>query len=114
MPYRTLWHITPSANVDSILIGGIDPAYDIRGKGEIWLVQWKSIAWALAHVSMRKGLPVSQLACLSVHIRGDRCIHFNRGVWKTRYPCYSIGVYQPERVMASWESQRMFMRKHGR
>jgi hypothetical protein len=63
-----VYHITPTSNIPSILIYGIDPQYS-NGKDErSWYVAKHKIDWALVHISMTYDLPVGELSVCCCHV----------------------------------------------
>lgn len=103
----TLWHITPIMNVDSILWSGIDPRYSTGKHEKSWYVRWWGIAWALAHISMKKHIPIWQLVCFRVKVPKECVTHFNRNVYTTKYVTKSSFYMSAERALSQWEKQRI-------
>jgi hypothetical protein len=113
MAPKTLWHVTPAVNVPSIQYEGIDPRCDEKGKGEVWLVGWQGIEWAIAHVSFKKRVPPWQLACIRVKVAKVKLRHFNRNVWVAKVVIKADEIMSAERVISQYEKQR-YGRKYAR
>jgi len=103
----TLWHISPMMNVDSILWSGIDPRYSTGKLERCWYVKWWGIAWALAHISMKKRIPIWQLACFRVRVPQESVTHFNRNVFTTKHVVKTSFYMSAERALSQWEKQRI-------
>jgi len=86
MPQRTLYHVTPSANLDSIQVGGLDPLRS-RGKTKAtWLVTESRIPWALSHTSYRHGCSVGALSVCTVVTDQSKLMRTRlRGVWASKH-----------------------------
>lgn len=102
----TLWHISPAMNAESILFKGIDPDYSTGKFKRSWFVRWYGIAWALAHVSMKKRIPIWQLACFRVKVNEESVTHFNRNVYTCKDVVITRFMMSGERALARWENQR--------
>jgi len=107
---KTLWHVTFAGNVESIQAIGIHPKFDKKEKGEIWLVEWHGIAWAILHVSFKKRVPPWLLACIKVNVRGVPLRHFNRRVWVAKEILAPKQIMSAERALSQWEKQRAGMK----
>lgn len=83
----TLYHVTPSRNVGSIAMSGIEPIL-ATGKQQLsWYVERSRLLWAIAHCSARHHLPVNELTVFEMpanYVRNLRRTAW-RGVWCS--PC---------------------------
>jgi hypothetical protein len=107
---KTLWHITSTFNWESIQVRGIDPSYDKKEKGEVWLVAWHGIAWAILHTSFKKRIPPWQLIAIKVSARSVTLRHFNRSVWVAKCVMKPVSAMSAERALSQWEKQRAGMK----
>lgn len=103
----TLWHISPAMNAESILHKGIDPEYSTGKFRRSWYVRWWGIAWALAHISMKKRIPIWQLACFRVKVSRESVTHFNRNVYTCTSVVKTTHYMSSERALSQWEKQRV-------
>ena len=103
----TLWHISPTMNVESILWKGIDPSYSTGKFERCWYVRWWGLAWALAHISMKKRIPIWQLVCFRVKVSRESVTHFNRNVYTTTLNVKPSFYLSAERALSQWEKQRI-------
>jgi hypothetical protein len=82
MPQRHLYHVTLTANLPSIQLGGLDPT---RSKGKrplVWLVTASRIHWAIAHCCMRHNCSVGALTVCQVTTDQSKLVRTRlRGVW---------------------------------
>jgi len=60
------YHISPSANVRSILKHGVDPAFSQSHPERVYFVCKRDLHWAIEHVSVRHGVSREQLAVFRV------------------------------------------------
>jgi len=110
MAPKTLWHITPAMNIESIQAIGIHPRFDKKEKGEVWLVEWHGIAWAILHVSFKKRIPPWQLCAIKVNVAGLTLRHFNRRTWVVKVALAPKQIMSAERALSQWEKQRVGMK----
>lgn len=103
----TLWHISPAMNAESILFKGIDPEYSTSPIKRCWFVRWWGLAWALAHISMKKRIPIWQLACFRVKVLRESVTHFNRNVYTCKSIVKTTHYLSAERALSQWERQRV-------
>lgn len=107
--YRALWHITPAYNVDSILIYGIEPSRSNGSHKRIWLVQWKGIVNALAHVSARHSVPVDKLVCIQVFVKPKEITHFRLSMWTSYITQKRVSrIIDGAHAIQSWDAQRKY------
>lgn len=78
-----LFHVTRKVVHESIVKVGVDPIFS-RGKMQVsWWVDQRALAWAIAHVSLKDNIPVSELEIWTC--KG----HASKGMKRTRW----VGVY---------------------
>lgn len=85
----TVWHCTPSRNLDSIREGGIDPDYAQSDAKRSWYVTSSNLEWAICHVAARHHVPYTDVVALPVQIPRGKLTRFRRGVWyctEVQYP----------------------------
>lgn len=64
---KRLYHVTLSANVESIGVSGINPALSAGKQALSWLVDGTKLHWSMAHVSARHKTSVDQLTvCITI------------------------------------------------
>lgn len=102
----TLWHISPMMNVESILWSGIDPRHSTGKFERCWYVRWHGLVWALAHISMKKHIPIWQLVCFRVKVDEECVTHFNRNVFTSKCVIKTSFYLSAERALSQWEKQR--------
>lgn len=61
-----LFHVTPTMNVESIMVEGINPARSTGKRERAWLVNGSRVLWALCHISIKYNLPIGALSILKV------------------------------------------------
>lgn len=84
MNKRTLYHVSPHFNTQSILSEGVSPAWS-RGKLHVsWWITEEQLMWALAHISSRYAISVNVLAIFTASI--DEALLL-RTRWKGVYQC---------------------------
>lgn len=110
--YKSLWHVTPAYNYDSIAIYGIEPMRSTGSFNRIWLCQWKGIVGALAHVSARHSVSVDRLICIKVLVKPEEVTHFRLSMW-TSYINQSriVRVIDGAHALANYEAQRKYRAK---
>ena len=69
---RTLYHVTPEKNVDSIDVNGLSPLFAKVATKRIYLVDYERIPWALIHVSSRDDIPLEKLVVYKCHVHKAR------------------------------------------
>lgn len=107
MSKKTLWHVTHVMNVESIVAKGIDPEYSSSELKRVWLVRWHGIAWALAHIAMKKRIPIWELVVFRVQLDPHEITHFNRNVFTSKKVIKARWFMSAERAMSQWEKQRV-------
>lgn len=108
MSYRVLYHVTPDTNLQGILASGINPQKSLGKRKTSYLVTKSMIAWALAHVAMRKRVPVCRLLVLEVWVYPWELLHTHqKGVYVITEPHMATVVHLPEEFVSDendvWE-----------
>lgn len=63
---RKLFHVSPQANLSSILEHGVLPSYSQGKRAVSWFVDRNRLPWAIAHVSDRREISVHGLMVYTV------------------------------------------------
>jgi len=71
---RTLYHVTPQWNTASIREIGVAPLFSQGRRAWTYWVDENRLIWALAHVSSKRGIPVSQLVVVVANHPEDELI----------------------------------------
>lgn len=77
-----LYHVTPTANRMSILNIGIQPSFSTGKRAVSWFVTPSALDWALAHISEKRKIAVSELTVFLVHVSLQE---MTRTRWKNVY-----------------------------
>jgi len=105
MEYEILFHVTPKKNLNSILDSGILPSMS-QGKREVsWFATAPTLNWALAHISAKRNMPVSELIVFRVVV--DKQFLTNtrwKGVYQSRFPVYPMVTVDLEHFLESPEN----------
>lgn len=84
-----LFHVTPECNRLPILDMGIRPEFSTGKRTVSWYVSDMALTWALAHISAKRKLPVSELCVF-------RCIvqlwDFRKTCWQGVFTCSTVIV----------------------
>jgi len=95
-----LYHISPVRNHISILKIGVDPGLSRSAYHASWWATSEKLAWALAHCSIRHGIPVTDLEvwfCRPIPFKGK-----TRTKWTGVITTHSIN--RPDGFMSSQEA----------
>lgn len=76
---------------------------DIR---RCWFVRWYGLAWAIAHLSVKKQVPAWEMVVFRVHVKRHKMRHFNRQVYTSVDVIPTNYYITSTAVMKSIESQR--------
>jgi hypothetical protein len=79
-----LLHVTPRANVPSILSRGVLPHYSKGRRQESWLVAPSKRAWAVAHVKRRH--QTGSVVAFRVLVPRQLLMRRSRGTWTCATP----------------------------
>jgi len=93
-----LYHVTREANVNSILAGGISPAFALGKLRASWYVDHSRLSWAISHVSENTGLSVASLYVCQVWALRS---YFQR----TRF----TGVFTSKTVLFAWQVDKAIL-----
>lgn len=66
--FITLYHVSPSYNLASILKEGVSPYYSRGAKRVSWWTTHKNLMWAIAHISRRYAMSANTLVVFSADI----------------------------------------------
>lgn len=109
--HRTFWHVTPACNIDSILDRGIDPQCARSERKLMWVVEWRGLPFALAHVSARHSVSVDKLYAVRCEIRVDALKHHRLWIWYSPRRCKrGLKALRGDVALNRWEAQRQTMR----
>ena len=94
-----VYHVTPSANLDSIDSQGIDPNWAESDYKRSWFVTASRLKWAVHHVCKRHDVLPCEVAVLMVQVPRELLTRYARGVYSCRVlvPVHSVAFsFVPE------------------
>lgn len=111
MELWTMYHVTPSYNVPSILTEGIQPRYSEGKREASYYVTRNAIEWAILYVSAKRYLHVSELTVFTVEIpryQLARCNHihmyYTKGIFRPVNSNYAVSfINNLEEVQSDYE-----------
>lgn len=99
MPQYKLLHVTPILNIDSIEALGLRPDYAEGRRHVIWMCDRERLPWALAHISIRRALPVRDLMVCTLALHEEELIKTR---WKGVYVSKSVLLPETYQSSETW------------
>jgi len=99
----TIYHVTPSRNVISIVAKGVDPAMS-RGKLKVsWVCEQQQLMWAIAHISAHWRVATANLTVFELEADGELIRTRWRGVYQSRTRLWALTHESAEHYIESYE-----------
>ena len=96
-----LYHATPKANLDSIKRHRINPDYSQGKEACIWYHTKSRRHWAILYTSKRHGIPLDDIAILTVQVPRAKLKRRRRGLWTTHETINPIMITDAAELAAS-------------
>lgn len=97
--HKTLYHITPLLNIDSIEALGLRPDFSEGRNHVLWLCDREKLPWAFAHISLRRKLRVDELM-VCVVVLNDMALRNTR--WHGVYTCRNMLIVSSYQSAETW------------
>jgi len=77
---RTLYHVSPPDNYNSILERGVDPAFSQSHPERVYFCERRALFWAIQHIARKHKVEPENLIIFKVR-SGKSTRHWGNGLW---------------------------------